>query len=518
MPLTSPAPPPKVFRPSSLVASSKSVSPSRHVYDVIVLGGQLAGTVAGGILSKHGFRVLQVNNYGLDTSYEHQGYQFPYAPAIFPHFRRIPAVESTFAELGISVEVNRALESSGGEIQFLLPNHRLDFPSEKETNRRASELEREFPLHKDRIIGFLASQSAWVETTHALFGSHVSLSPSNFLEKLAIKKFISTNSSSFQPMNGWSELDDLPLGQAIRGLYPFLGYLHEPQVGSVGCQRVMALALQGVYRFPEGIDGLRNIVARRLQDLGGELQGHNSERTVVEELLFEGGHFSGIKLASSPHAFRAKCLIAGTDLESLAALVSPKIKRTGFANLFQAIQPRRSLLATNLVVKAAGLPLGLKELAMIISDLLPEPVLLEIVPARKAGEKIPDERILSVASFVHSSEHQASEERLATLVAKLEAVILDLAPFLTPYIVTRSTPYLDAKFLKTGKFLYHPLLEIDSPRYLGISGLPHRTPCKNLFLASREVLPGLGVEGEILAGARTATLVQESLKKYNPLR
>ena len=41
---------------------------------------------------------------------------------------------------------------------------------------------------------------------------------------------------------------------------------------------------------------------------------------------------------------------------------------------------------------------------------------------------------------------------------------------------------------------------------------------KNLFLASREVIPGLGLEGEVLAGVRAAKLVQESLKKTDPLK
>jgi len=37
-------------------------------------------------------------------------------------------------------------------------------------------------------------------------------------------------------------------------------------------------------------------------------------------------------------------------------------------------------------------------------------------------------------------------------------------------------------------------------------------------LASREVLPGLGLEGEFIAGMRVAGLVQESLKKTDPLK
>ena len=41
---------------------------------------------------------------------------------------------------------------------------------------------------------------------------------------------------------------------------------------------------------------------------------------------------------------------------------------------------------------------------------------------------------------------------------------------------------------------------------------------KNLFLASREVLPGLGLEGELLAGVRAAKLVHLLLNKNKAIR
>ena len=36
-----------------------------------------------------------------------------------------------------------------------------------------------------------------------------------------------------------------------------------------------------------------------------------------------------------------------------------------------------------------------------------------------------------------------------------------------------------------------------------------RAPAKHLFLASREVLPGLGLEGEVLTAQRVARMVDE---------
>jgi hypothetical protein len=51
----------------------------------------------------------------------------------------------------------------------------------------------------------------------------------------------------------------------------------------------------------------------------------------------------------------------------------------------------------------------------------------------------------------------------------------------------------------------------------GISLLTHRTPYKQLFLAGHQVLPGLGLEGEFLAGVGCAELVARQVKRKDLL-
>ena len=50
-------------------------------------------------------------------------------------------------------------------------------------------------------------------------------------------------------------------------------------------------------------------------------------------------------------------------------------------------------------------------------------------------------------------------------------------------------------------------------RPLGLCGLPHGTGIKHLLLASRQVLPGLGVEGELAAGWAAARIVLQTERK-----
>jgi hypothetical protein len=55
--------------------------------------------------------------------------------------------------------------------------------------------------------------------------------------------------------------------------------------------------------------------------------------------------------------------------------------------------------------------------------------------------------------------------------------------------------------------------EGNPPRPLGFCGLPHATGIKHLLLASRQVLPGLGLEGELAAGWAAARLVLQIERK-----
>jgi hypothetical protein len=93
--------------------------------------------------------------------------------------------------------------------------------------------------------------------------------------------------------------------------------------------------------------------------------------------------------------------------------------------------------------------------------------------------------------------------------------MLSVLPFAKPILV--SVPQLAKGAQRGSRLSPHPLFEIDEPPELGVTGVSMETPLANLFLASREVLPGLGLEGELIVGLRVAARVQALLKKKDPL-
>ncbi len=489
---------------------------TRHVYDVIVVGSQLSGALSGALLAKRGYRVLHVDVDGLGSAYPHDGYALPYAPALLPSLKLLPSAEQALSELGVAVALHRAFDAGLTDLQLLFPKHRLDFASD--AGHRAAELEREFASDKEKLLSSLKQAADVAEASDPFFKAPPELPPEGFFSRRRMKKAASSVPGMKEDGSVLEPLDALPLGPAMRAVARFLTYLDDGEASGIALARPLAQLLRGVHRYPGGREGLREALRRRLGELGGDLAGAEGEPAIVEELVFDGSKVTGVKLASSANVHRARCVIGALDTGALARLIPPRSRKRGLLELLESVRTRRYLFTLNLVLKTSGLPMGLKELALVVpGDEELGAVLLEVSPARKNGREEPDERVVTAAAWVSQNEREAGEERLRAIANRIEATVMEVMPFAGRHVVLRSAPYLDARNARGSRLLPHPLLEVAQERYLGFTGLPQRTPGKNLFLANREVLPGLGVEGEFMAGLRAAGIVQEVLKKHDPL-
>ncbi|MBX7100887.1 MAG: desaturase, partial [Myxococcaceae bacterium] len=177
--------------------------------------------------------------------------------------------------------------------------------------------------------------------------------------------------------------------------------------------------------------------------------------------------------------------------------------------------------SVNWVVPERALPRGLGSLALWdCGDPELSPVLIQVSPARKAASPTPvdHERVVCAAIAVPASARELGEDHLRALASRVSAQLERLLPFTRGAALLESAPYLDASGVRGSRLLPHPLVAMEDESLLGVGGLHPRAPVKHLFLASREVLPGLGLEGEVLAAQRVAGLVQETLKKHDPLK
>jgi phytoene dehydrogenase-like protein len=490
--------------------------PSRHVYDVIVLGSQVGGALAAALLAKRNHRVLLVEHDGMGPGYEHDGFLLPYAPFVAPPLKAMPAVEEALGELGLSTAIGRALRPHAPELQLVLPRSRVDLAGD--TARRRAELTREFGEAGEGIQGALAGSAAQHETTDAFFKEGPHLPPDGFIEGWKLKGLIKEHPGLDATPRLASEDPALSL---VRGLLPFLVHLEKP-TAPLALTRPLSQVLSAPSTYPGGMDALRDVLTRRLTELGGDVLGRdNPAGFIVEELAFDGSKFSGVKLVRSDTLYRASCLVTATDSGGLRRLVTDKKHHRGLLEHLDQSNIKSLLFSVNWVVPEAALPRGLGELALVDTQ-DPElgPLLVQQHPARApgGGKDLEGVRVVCAGAFVPASAREEGEEHLKALAARIDEHLDRLMPFTKNHRALRSVPYLDAGGVRGSRLMPHPLYSFETEAFLGVTGLKQRTPAKNVILAGREVLPGLGLEGELLAGMRAARLVQEMLNKKDPLK
>jgi phytoene dehydrogenase-like protein len=489
-----------------------SSGPAKHVYDVIVIGGQLGGALAGALLAKRGHRVLLVEHDGVGPGYEHEGFVLPYAPSIVPPLKTMPGAEDALTELGLTTAVSRSIRLHVPGLQLILPRHRIDLAADEKA--RLAELRREFGQTGEEVARALTQAASAHEATDAFFKSADDLPPTGFFEGLAVKKRIrEVPALSAGPLLP----GDDPASHLLRGLTRFVTFSEAPS--GVALTRPLSQVLKGPGRYPNGVEGLREQLLKRIDELGGDVLAYSGPASVVEQFELDGSEAVGIKLMGSENVYRASCFVAATDAGALRRLLAEKRRNRGLIEQLDLSNVKRFGFTVNWVLPEEVLPRGLGELALMDGGEL-GPILLQVSAARKVGAKTDEERlrVVSAGAAVPASAREMGEAHLTDLARRLDSRLDELLPFAKGAAVLLSTPQLNAGGVRGSRLLPHPLYGLEGESLLGVTGLQPRTEVKNFYLAGREVLPGLGLEGEFLAGMRAARLVQESLGKKNPLK
>ncbi len=447
--------------------------PSRHVYDVIVLGSQLGGALTAALLAKRKHRVLLIDHDGTGTGYEHGGYVLPYAPSITPSLKAMPAAEEVFTELGLTTTVQRALRPHLPELQLVLPRSRVDLHADPA--RRRAELAREFGETADGLLSALTATASQHEASDAFFKEQPPLPPDGFFETWGLKKKIGQHPGlETHPRLS----NNTPPGALLRGLLPFLIHLDEAS-SPLALTRPLSQALLSPQRFPGGNDGLRDLLVKRLTELGGDvLTRENSESYVVEEISFDGARFAGVKLVRSDVVYRASCLVAATDSGALRRLITDRKRHRGLLEQLDQSSARSILFSVNWVVPADALPRGMGELLLVESqDVELRPLLVQVHPARTPGGKEEENlRVVCAGAFVPTNVRDLGEDHLQVLAQRIDAELDALMPFTQDKRVLRSAPYLDAGGVRGSRLMPHPLYSFEAEAFLGVTGLKQRTP------------------------------------------
>ena len=499
-------------------------------YDVCVIGSQLGGVLAGALLARRGYRVLHVDHDGLGAGYEDGGYLLPYAPAFLPALRLLPAAELALRELGLATDAARALEPCTPDLQLLLPRHRLDLGHDAQ--RRQAELRREWPSDAVRLEAAFADLTRRFDGASPFLKAMPPLPAAGFSDRRAVSKAmrageVGGGSNGPEAGSALAGLEEHPLSAALTTAARFLAHL-DGELPPLALTRLLGGLLHGSHRIAGGYQGLRELVRRKIAESRGDVLSDEGGPPIAEALEVEGDRITAMRLARSPNSWVARVFLSATDAPALRRLL-PATEAAGKAGgLLEGVRPRRQLLALNLVVRAAALPPALGENILALRDaagpdVVENAVLMQVHPARRdrgkgASELVHDERVLCAAALVPADVRDGGDALLAELGARIREGVADAVPFFERHLLHESMPVLAATGRRGSRLLPHPLYEVGLEQTLGVTGLPFRSLYRNLVFAGREVVPGLGLEGEFHAGVQAAAAAQEILGKKDTLR
>ncbi len=490
---------------------------TQRIYDVCVVGSHLGGIIAGALLARRNFRVLHVAHDDLGPSYVDAGYVLPWGPLAVPAPRHMPAADAVLAELGLTTDLGRVLEPSDPDLQLLLPRHRADVTRDPAVLR--AELRREWPREAERLEAGFGELSVLFDFAGFFLKAAPPLPPDGFGERRAVRRALklaaSTPNAPADPVGvarPFAGLAGHELVKSLEAAHRFLTYL-DGDPSPLSLVRLLGGALRGTHRLPGGQGTLRELVRRRIAESRGDLKGGPGEPAVATALEIDGSTVSAIRLADSPDAHVARAFVLAADSESIRRLLPPDVASSRAAAVLGKVRPRRQLFSLNLIVKTAALPPALGENVLALRDPAggdgeENAIFLQVLPARRDGKKrtadtASDERVVCASAFIPAGVKE--RDALQGVASRIRDGVADAIPFFERHLVSESVPVLcPAAGPGVARLVSQLLYETDVEPILGVSGLPVRAPWKNAFFAGREVLPGLGIEGEFYAGIQAA--------------
>lgn len=500
---------------------------ARNFYDVIVIGTQLGPLLAAALLARRGFRVLVLAHDDLPWTYTWEDFRLQQEPFMLTASDS-PAVRRVLSELSLTQIFRRRTTHHSPFFQIVLPDHRIDFSGPGELFD--GEIEREFPDGQRSIDGFYSVLGRCNQELDKLFGSNLILPPETFFERRDFSRAIVHN--PFSKTRGHIPLfgdlpNDHPFRIAIKGQVKWASDLNDAEISPLDLVRLHAAWSQGTMAIDGGLEGLKDLVLDRISTHSGDVRRELS----ADRIAVRRGRVAGVRMSGQDEVTGCNFVLMGADAHHLPRLVDTEELGRKFFERLEQVQPAFMRFTLNLIVKAEVVPEGMARNVIFISDTtrpLEEENLLRIEicdgPNSETsifcvGALLPSERVMNTV-YIEGLRHRITE-RMRWLV-----------PFLDAHLIAVDSPHdgLHLQDIRGGRDVamstnwsrspgrMPTVCRVEPPGPLDVTGLPHRTGLKNLLLTCRQVVPGLGMEGEFLTAWGAADIITRSDRRKRKFR
>jgi 2-polyprenyl-6-methoxyphenol hydroxylase-like FAD-dependent oxidoreductase len=464
---------------------------SRRVFDVVVVGGELSGLAAAALLAHAGKRVALVEE-GTPLVSLLGDRLCPCAPSLW----RMPPmgpVAAFFDALGLKSDARRIFGEPVGIGVVDDDDLRLVVPVADEARRRelgrcfggvqgqalADALVRFDPHARDAFVGEAASlheDGWWFEARRAR----------RRVEALGPRGRLDDDDDDVREL--WGTGDGLApvLGQ----LQPFLQSRQSTGVrGFAAFQSAVQLAAGVSVSLPLGPrPALHDLLRRFVLQHGGE-----SLADRVDTVTTEGARVALLVTAEQRWELAAQVVIDATGARDLSTRMQASRRQSKLVAQQDRVPETARACAVRWLLPLQALPRGMPP---VLVDLAggQEPILVAVYagapPAGAGKSSAMNDRLVAVVAAAATEDPQ-----------RVAATLERLMPFARPRVhssdVVDATPFHGRYGVRDAQ---HPL-----------GGRRPRTPFRNLFRAGRDLVPALGIDGELLAARSVATLVERAL-------
>jgi phytoene dehydrogenase-like protein len=489
-------------------------------YDVIVVGCQTSGIIAAALLAKRGRRVLLVDHGESTSTYRHGGLALPLLPHLVPSLEHSPHAQKVHDELGLGPTLRALLVPQETSFQVVLPRFRVDI--RQPIAALSTELNRELGTDTPKMEAFLERLFALDDQLTAFLAKMPPLPPNTLWERFCNRRLLAEVEAFVKPFADDALFADLPESHPLHALthgpLQFFGHLWTQTPSTFQAVRLMARYLRGVSALPDGIGGLNRVLLDAAVRAGVTLR----TGAVVQHIGVNRRTLSELELEAERYTQTGTYFISNTHAP-FSDLLPAKARHPRYMAQAQTVAPVGGLLVINLVVRREVIPCGMAHALFLLNgrkqareqDIVDPPLLVQRFASEAGARAAPDKadkatEVLSVACPVRVADVAHSPERLDALKQQVLSRMRRLVPFLDDHLLDVSLPSDTASWdLQTTEsaaarrvdpWRLNPLYETSDAALLGVAARTARTHFKNLVHCGRDVVPGLGLEGEYIAG------------------
>lgn len=477
----------------------------KSFFDIVCLGTELPGLIASALLAKQGYRTLLVGAVEKPERPGTAALDRARTPLLFVGDHSSPVIRWAFSHLSLSQEIRTRLRPMSPSYQVVLPGHRLDVGGR--TPDTDEEVRRELPELADGLDPLLGRAEASHEALQGLFDPPLVIPPTRWRERRALRARLRGLGlgDDLRPEDPFHPLaPEHPLRLLFDAPLRFLAQGAPAEPGPFARTRLLGHLGRGISLVNGDRPGLCELILERFAIYGGVHRSRGDEPDAIQL------GWRGPALLSFDHGreeLGCTLILGNQPVPRIVPLLPEGRRRQRLEALAERAKVVGQRVCFRLLVRAELLPEAMCPVLFLVADpaapLIGDNLLL--VTTMGEGEA----RVLSVSAQVETSELERGGERaLAELQQRMEQRLRGLLPFLDLHLLERGT-------IRPAS--YQPLyaLEPQGPGSLG--QCPYRSPFPQLLLCGAQSLPGLGLEGEFLAGVAVSQVVNSLIRRRDLL-